>query len=82
MKLAGNTNISARIEDLYAEDKQLSGYINTPQFSINGDPYGSIFIDAFKAKNAPVKTNISIGEFLAIKGIYDEKSKYWIVKLK
>lgn len=82
MKLAGNTNISARIEDLYAEDKQLSGYINTPQFSINGDPYGSIFIDAFKAKNAPVKTNISIGEFLAIKGIYDEKSKILDSKIK
>ena len=82
MKFAGNSNISGRLEDLYAEDKQLSGYVNVPQFTVNGDPYGSIFIDATKLKNVPFKANISIGDFLAIKATYDEKLKFVDSKIK
>ena len=82
MKFGGLTNISARTEDVFAKDKEIGGYLNIPQFTINGDSYGSIFIDVSKSAMSPVKANISIGDFLAIKGTYDEKLKFVDSKIK
>lgn len=82
MKFTGITNISARVEDLYADDKQLSGYVNIPQVFINGDPYGAIFIDVSKAKGVPFKANVAMGDFLAINGTYDDVQKSVSSKIK
>lgn len=82
MKFGGLTNVSGRIEDVFAKEKEIGGYLNIPQFTINGDSYGSIFIDVSKSALSPIKANISIGDFLAIKGTYDEKAKVVDSKIK
>lgn len=74
MLFDGITNLSARINDVFAKDKEISAYLNTPKFTINGDPYGAIYIDVNKLMTQPLNANISIGEFLAIKGSYDEQN--------
>lgn len=75
MNFAGNSNISARIQDFYSEEKEVSGYVNIPQFTINGDPYGAIFIDVLKIVRQPYNVNITVGDFIAIKGSYNDVAK-------
>ncbi len=82
MNFAGMTNLSARIQDIYTKDKEISAYLNVPQFTINGDPYGAVFIDITKPSKQPFKANISVGEFLAIKGSYDDQNKIVDSKIK
>ncbi|MBK9736990.1 MAG: translocation/assembly module TamB domain-containing protein [Saprospiraceae bacterium] len=82
MKFAGITNVSANVMDLFAENKEINGYVNIPKFFINGDPYGGVYIDITKPAISPLKTNISIGDFLAISGTYDEKLKYVDSRIK
>jgi len=82
MTFGGITNISARIEDVFNSEKEMSGYLNIPQFTINGDKYGSVFIDISKGSISPVKAAISIGDFIAIQGTYDEKTKMVDSKIK
>ncbi len=82
MFFAGNTNISAKVDNVFTKEKELSGYINIPQFTINGDSYGSVYIDVSKPASSPIKTNIAIGEFLAIKGSYDEATKIIDTRIK
>jgi hypothetical protein len=82
MHFAGNTNVSATISDIFNKDKEISGYLNVPKFTINNDPYGGIFLDVNKAANQPVKVNVTIGDFIAVKGIYDDVAKEIDSKIK
>ena len=82
MSFEGITHINAKINDIYAEEKEISGFIQVPKFTINGDPFGAIHIDIAKALNSPIKANVSIGDFLAVSASYDEKAKSLDSKIK
>jgi len=75
MNFTGLSSISARVPDVFSEQKEISAYINVPEFFINKDKYGAVYIDVNKAPGKPFKANVSIGDFLAINGTYDEKLK-------
>jgi hypothetical protein len=82
MKFEGITNLNARVKDIFAKDKEISGYIHIPDFTINDEKYGAVYIDVTKNVNNPYKANIAIGDFLAIKGAYNEKTKMVDSKIK
>jgi len=82
LKFAGTTSISAQVKNLFVKDKEISAYINIPDFTINTDTYGAVFIDVTKNPNDPLKANVSIGDFLAITGTYDEKAKFVDSRIK
>ncbi|MBK8346240.1 MAG: translocation/assembly module TamB domain-containing protein [Saprospiraceae bacterium] len=82
MKLGGLTNVGFKINDVFQKEKEISCNINIPSFTINGDPYGILNIDLSKSKTLPVDAHISIGEFLDIKGTYDDKEKILDSKIK
>ena len=73
MQFSGLSSVSARVPDVFSDQKEISAYVNIPEFFINRDPYGTLFIDINKAPGKPYKANVSIGDFLAINGTYDEK---------
>jgi hypothetical protein len=75
MKFGGITNVSAKVMDVFSQEKEISGYVNIPNFTINEDKYGSVFIDLTKNYKAPYKANISIGDFLAVNGSFDPDTK-------
>ncbi|MFZ1751517.1 MAG: translocation/assembly module TamB domain-containing protein, partial [Saprospiraceae bacterium] len=82
MQFAGNMGISMRAQNVFVKENELSGYISVPKFLINGDQYGSIYIDVTKEVNDPIQANISIGDFLAIKATYDLGAKKVDSKIK
>ena len=82
MIFGGTVNLSAKVTDVFAQDKAVAAYINVPDFSINGDKYGTVYVDVTRDENSPVKANVSIGDFLAIKGSYDINNKYIESRIK
>lgn len=76
MIFGGTTNLSAKVSDVFAKEKDIAAYVNIPDFTINGDKYGTVYIDVTKDQNSPLKANVSIGDFLAIKGSYDITNKF------
>ena len=75
MKFGGLTNISARTQNIFIKNPEFTGYLSIPDFSINGDKYGQVYIDVDKPSGMPFRGNVSIGDFIAIQGTYDEKAK-------
>ena len=75
MSFTGLASVSARVPDVYSEQKEISAYVNIPEFFINQDPYGALYINVNKAPGQPFKGNVAIGDFLAINGTYDDKLK-------
>ncbi len=80
--LKGQTRISARVFNVFEKDKELSAYISIPEFTINNDHYGSIFIDVTKQKSQPLRTNINIGDFIAVIGTYSMDDKMLDLRAK
>ncbi|MBK8627263.1 MAG: translocation/assembly module TamB domain-containing protein [Saprospiraceae bacterium] len=75
MKFGGTTNLNAKLKNVFAKDKEISGYLQIPDFTINDEKYGAVYIDVTKTASDPYKANVAIGDFLAIKGEYNEKEK-------
>lgn len=82
LKFDGLTNVSLRVNDVFAEDKELSAYISTPNFSINKTAYNSIYLNISKSKNNPFKINANIGDFIAIAGTFNDESKMLSSRVK
>lgn len=75
LKFNGLASIAVNVPDIFSKEKNVVGYINVPQFTINQEFYGSIFIDAELVDNKNIKLNASIGDFIALKGDYDLEKK-------
>ena len=82
MKFSGSTNISAKVSDLYTSDRVIEGYVNVPSFVINGDGYGSLFIDVQKGESPTITANVSVGDFLGVKVKYNSDDKTLDAKTK
>jgi hypothetical protein len=82
MKFSGLTNINAKLKDVYSIDKEISGYVQIEDFKINNTNYGAVYIDVTKNATDPYKANVAVGDFLAIKGEYNDKSKNVASKIK
>jgi len=75
MIFGGSTRISARAEDIFIKNPEFSGFLSIPDFSINGDKYGSVYINVNKPSGSPFKANVNIGDFIGILATYDEKTR-------
>lgn len=82
MKFGGMTNLNARIKDVFGNEKEVSGYTQIENFTINNEKFGTVYLDITKNAKDPFKANLSIGDFLAIKGEYDEHDKSINSKIK
>lgn len=82
LQFNGVTTISAKINDIYSEDKEVSAYISTPELYINKNRYGTIYLDVSKVSKKPFKINANIGDFIGIIGTFDDQSKVIDTKIK
>lgn len=82
LQMDGVASIAVNFQDIFAKDKNIIGYINVPQFYINDEFYGSVFVDAEMEELTLVKINASVGDFIAIKGDYDLDKKLLNSKIR
>ncbi len=74
LQFKGHSSVSVNVSNIFSKNKEVIGYLNAPQFSINDVPYGSIFVDA-ELKGKELKLNTSIGDFMAIRGNYNTETQ-------
>lgn len=78
----GLLSLSLKVDDVFNNDLALSGYINIPEFSINEERYGSVFINLNKKINTPYNAVVSVGDFLGIRADYDPGNQQLNGKIK
>ncbi len=76
---SGYANANFRIDDIYAR-KGLEGYLEVPDFGINGDAYGRLRLDADHRLNSNI-VDVQLGivqdsQQLHVKGYYDTELNY------
>ena len=76
----GEVNSAIRINDIFNSSPSITGSVNIPQLTLNGDGYGELTIDLAKAENRPLEVLLSLnneadGQAIKINGRYDLENK-------
>ena len=78
MDFGGEGNVGVTVDNIYSE-KNIQAYANFEEFTINGDDFGALNLDASKTNEKPIEALLSIGEGgreLIIEATYDLDEKY------